>query len=76
MINPHGIVPVGPLLPDYNALHGRDKLPAAAKPGTTDEIAIVKKAPHSAAAKAFVADVLSAKGQATLKAAGFGPPPK
>jgi len=31
MINPHGIVPVGPLLPDYNALHGRDKLPAAAK---------------------------------------------
>jgi ABC-type molybdate transport system substrate-binding protein len=39
-----------------------------------DEIAVVKKAPDAAAAKAFVATVLSPKGQATLKAAGFGKP--
>jgi molybdate transport system substrate-binding protein len=52
------------------------KLPAKAKPGTIDVIAVVKKAPDAAAAEAFVATVLSAKGQATLHAAGFGPRPK
>ncbi|HEY5319201.1 MAG TPA: molybdate ABC transporter substrate-binding protein [Solirubrobacteraceae bacterium] len=52
------------------------RLPAKAKPGTVDEIAVVKKAPVPSAATAFVASVLAAKGQATLKAAGFGPPPK
>lgn len=50
------------------------RLPAAAKPGTQDVIAVVKKAPDPAAAKAFVATVLSPRGQATLKAAGFGKP--
>ena len=50
------------------------RLPPKAKPGTMDEIAVVRKAPDAAAAKAFVATVLSAKGQATLKAAGFGKP--
>jgi molybdate transport system substrate-binding protein len=50
------------------------RLPAKAKPGTEDVIAVVKKAPDPAAAKAFVARVLSAKGQATLKTAGFGKP--
>jgi molybdate transport system substrate-binding protein len=52
------------------------RLPAKAKPGTIDEIAVVKKAPDAAAARAFVALVLSPKGQATLKADGFGPPAK
>ena len=51
------------------------KLPASAKPGTIDVIAVVKKAPDPAAAQAFVNTVLSAKGQATLHAAGFGPRP-
>ncbi|MFZ0043337.1 MAG: molybdate ABC transporter substrate-binding protein [Solirubrobacteraceae bacterium] len=50
------------------------RLPAAAKPGTEDVIAVVKKAPHPTAAKAFVAIALSPKGQATLHAAGFGKP--
>jgi len=49
-------------------------LPAAARPGTLDEIAVVKKAPDPAAAKAFVARVLSSGAQATLRAAGFGEP--
>jgi molybdate transport system substrate-binding protein len=49
-------------------------LPAKAMPGTTDWIAIVEAGKHQAAAKAFVDTVLSAKGQATLKAAGFGKP--
>jgi molybdate transport system substrate-binding protein len=52
------------------------RLPAKAMPGTIDVIAVVKKAPDLAAAKAFVAVVLSARGQATLHAAGFGPIPK
>lgn len=52
------------------------RLPAKAMPGTVDVIAVVKKAPDPAAAKAFVATVLSPRGQATLQAAGFGPIPK
>ncbi len=62
---------------DAKAANGKVKvvrLPAAAKPGTMGEIAVVKKAPDQAAGKAFVASVLSAKGQATLQAAGFGKP--
>jgi molybdate transport system substrate-binding protein len=47
-------------------------LPAAAKPGTKDYIAVVKSGKDQSAAKAFVAKVLSPQGQATLKAAGFG----
>ena len=50
------------------------RLPAAAKPGTTDLIAVVKKPADPAAAKAFVAMVISARGQAKLRAAGFGKP--
>jgi molybdate transport system substrate-binding protein len=49
-------------------------LPAQAKPGAKDYIAVVKAAPHPAAAKAFVALVLSPAGQAKLRAAGFGAP--
>jgi molybdate transport system substrate-binding protein len=64
---------------DARAATGKVKairLPAKAKPGTIDVIAAVTKAPNPAAAKAFVESVLSEKGQATLQAAGFGPPPK
>lgn len=50
------------------------QLPTRAKPGAKDYIAVVKEAPHQAAAKAFVASVLSSAGQATLRAAGFGSP--
>ncbi len=63
---------------DADSAKGKVKavaLPAAAKPGTIDVIAVVKKAPDPSAAKSFVATVLSAQGQATLHAAGFGPRP-
>jgi molybdate transport system substrate-binding protein len=50
------------------------RLPAQAKPGAKDYIAVVKSAPHLAAAKAFVALILSSAGQAKLRAAGFGAP--
>jgi molybdate transport system substrate-binding protein len=50
------------------------KLPAKAKPGAMDFIAVVKASKNQAAAQAFVKTVLSAKGQATLHAAGFGKP--
>ena len=50
------------------------RLPPAAKPGAKDYIAVVKSAPNAAAAKAFVARILSPAGQAKLKAAGFGAP--
>ena len=49
-------------------------LPAKAKPQTQDTISIVKATKNLAAARAFVALVLSKKGQAILKAAGFGKP--
>lgn len=49
-------------------------LPAKAMPGTQDWIAVVKATKQKAAANAFVKLVLSAKGQAILKAAGFGAP--
>jgi molybdate transport system substrate-binding protein len=49
------------------------RLPARAKATTADFIAIVRSAPHPAAAAAFVREVLSTRGQATLRAAGFGP---
>ena len=50
------------------------RLPAQAKPGAKDYIAIVKSAPHPGAARAFLALVLSPAGQAKLRAAGFGAP--
>jgi molybdate transport system substrate-binding protein len=50
------------------------RLPASAKPGTQDLIAVVKSGKNQAAAKAFVAAVLSPAGQAKLQAAGFGKP--
>lgn len=50
------------------------RLPAQAKPGTTDYIAVVKSSKNQAAAQAFVQKLLSSQGQATLRAAGFGQP--
>ena len=50
------------------------KLPAKAKPGAMDFIAVVKASKNTTAANAFVKEVLSATGQATLRAAGFGKP--
>jgi molybdate transport system substrate-binding protein len=50
------------------------QLPAKAKPDTQDFIAVVKASKDQPSAKAFVARVLSAAGQAKLKAAGFGKP--
>ncbi len=50
------------------------QLPAKAKPGAKDFIAIVKASKNQPAAKAFVAMVLSPTGQAKLRADGFGPP--
>jgi molybdate transport system substrate-binding protein len=50
------------------------RLPAKAKPGAMDFIAVVKSGKNQAAAKAFVQAVLSPAGQAKLEAAGFGKP--
>lgn len=62
---------------DAKAAGGKVKvvrLPAKAKPGTQDFIAIVKASKNQAAARAFVAQVLSPAGQSKLQAAGFGKP--
>ncbi len=62
---------------DAKAAHGKVKvirLPAAAKPGAKDFVAVVKAGKHQSGAKAFVALVLSPTGQAKLRADGFGPP--
>ena len=50
------------------------QLPAKAKPGTQDFIAVIKSGKNQAAAKAFVQAVLSPAGQAKLRADGFGKP--
>jgi molybdate transport system substrate-binding protein len=50
------------------------RLPANAKPNAKDFIAVVKAGKNQAAARAFVATVLSPGGQAKLAAAGFGKP--
>jgi molybdate transport system substrate-binding protein len=50
------------------------RLPAKAKPQAQDYIVVVKSGARQAAARAFVASVLSAAGQAKLQAAGFGKP--
>ncbi|HWH12051.1 MAG TPA: molybdate ABC transporter substrate-binding protein [Solirubrobacteraceae bacterium] len=50
------------------------RLPAKAKPGTEDVVAVVKSTSNKAGAQAFVKALLSKSGQATLKAAGFGKP--
>jgi len=62
---------------DADAANGKltvIELPAAAKPATSDYIAVVKSGPHQAGATDFVQEVMSARGQAILRAAGFGAP--
>src|SRR5579875_3440144 len=62
---------------DADAASGKVKvirLPARAKPQAEDYIAVVKGSRHPAAARSFVARVLSSGGQADLRAAGFGRP--
>ena len=49
-------------------------LPAAAKPLTSDYIAVATAGAHQAGAADFVQTVMSARGQAILRAAGFGAP--
>ncbi len=49
-------------------------LPPAAKPATSDYIAVVKAGAHQAGAADFVQAVMSPRGQAILRAAGFGAP--
>jgi molybdate transport system substrate-binding protein len=51
------------------------RLPASASPTAVYEIAIVKGTRYHAAAAAFMRRVLSKRGQAILRAAGFGPVP-
>jgi molybdate transport system substrate-binding protein len=50
------------------------RLPAGAKPGAKDFVAVVKAGRDRAAATAFVGRLLSSQGQAKLRAAGFGKP--
>jgi molybdate transport system substrate-binding protein len=62
---------------DADAANGRVAvvgLPAKAKPSTADFIAVVKAAKNREAAESFVQRVLSARGQAVLRADGFGKP--
>jgi molybdate transport system substrate-binding protein len=59
-----------------DALTGKGKIrsiviPAKGQPVVKYEIAVVKASSNQAGAKGFVAEVLSARGQAVLKAAGF-----
>jgi molybdate transport system substrate-binding protein len=49
-------------------------LPAKAKPGAEDYIAVVKSTKNPSAANQFVMAVMSPTGQAKLRAAGFGAP--
>jgi len=52
------------------------RIPAWAQPRVRYEIAVVSKSPNKAAARAWVKMILSAKGQAALRKAGFLPLPK
>ena len=52
------------------------RIPAWAQPRVRYEIAVVSKSSNKAAAQAWIKGILSAKGQAALKNAGFLPLPK
>jgi molybdate transport system substrate-binding protein len=52
------------------------RIPAWAQPRVRYEIAVVSQSPNKAAAQAWIRMVLSAKGQAALRNAGFLPVPK
>lgn len=49
-------------------------IPAAGRPLVEYEVAVVRDAPHPAAARVFVRTLLGARGRAALAAAGFGVP--
>ena len=51
------------------------ELPAALQPSVAYGVAVVAGAPHSQAARRFVATLLHGAGAADLRAAGFEPPP-
>jgi len=64
-------------LTDAKAAEGKVtviRLPAGAKPGAKDYIAVVKSGKDQVAARTFVQTVLSPTGQTKLRAAGFGKP--
>ncbi len=52
------------------------RIPAWAQPRVRYEIAVVSKSRHKAAAQAWIKGILSAKGQAALRRAGFLPLPR
>lgn len=52
------------------------RIPAWAQPRVRYEIAVVAKSPHKAAARAWIKGILSTRGQAALKSAGFLPIPR
>jgi ABC-type molybdate transport system substrate-binding protein len=49
-------------------------LPGWSQPHVKYEIAVVTSSSKKAGATAFIAQVLSKRGQAIMKVAGFGPP--
>jgi len=51
-------------------------LPAWLRPDVVYAAAVVADAPHPAAARRFVADLVRGDAQAELRVAGFGPPPR
>jgi molybdate transport system substrate-binding protein len=51
------------------------ELPRALRPAVVYEVAVVKGSRHAAAARAFVRGLLSGRGAAALRKAGFSPPP-
>jgi molybdate transport system substrate-binding protein len=62
---------------DTRAVAGKVRaigIPSRGQPTVKYEIAVVKSGPNQAGARAFIAAVRSPRGQATLKAAGFGRP--
>jgi molybdate transport system substrate-binding protein len=63
---------------DVDAAHGALRaieLPAALEPRVAYGVAVVRGAAHAAAARRFIAGLVSGAGQRDLRAAGFGPPP-
>lgn len=52
------------------------RIPAWAQPRVRYEIAVVSASPHKAAARAWIKQLLGAKGQKALRDAGFTPLPK
>jgi molybdate transport system substrate-binding protein len=63
---------------DVKATKGKAQaveLPAALRPDVVYEAAVVKGTKHADRARAFVRGLLSGKGAAALRSAGFAPPP-